>query len=136
MTYLDTNIFIRAFLDLTEKGDKARDLISSILNNKRFSTSVLTYDELVWVIRKSVGVRESIQAGKNLLAITNFRFISIDKLVLSKTQQLIESTSLKPRDAVHAAAALLNGEIEIISDDADFDKIKELKRISLEKFKI
>jgi len=34
-------------------------------------------------------------------------------------------------NAIHAATAILNGEREIITDDADFDKVKELRRISL-----
>ena len=60
-------------------------------------------------------------------------FIGANKSILFKAQQLIEEYNLKPRDAIHAATALVNGINEIISDDSDFDKIKEIRRIPLEK---
>ncbi|HEY3128917.1 MAG TPA: PIN domain-containing protein [Acidobacteriota bacterium] len=41
---------------------------------------------------------------------------------------------LKPRDAIHAASALSRGIREIVSEDSDFDAIKELQRKSIRKF--
>ena len=49
--------------------------------------------------------------------------------MLIKAQKLIKFYNIKPRDALHAATALLQGSNEIISDDIDFDKIKEIKRL-------
>ena len=39
---------------------------------------------------------------------------------------------MKPKDAIHSACAIKNGIKEIISDDPDFDTLKEAKRILLE----
>ena len=39
--------------------------------------------------------------------------------------------ALKPRDAIHLATALKAGASTIVSDDADFDNIKEIKRKGL-----
>ena len=38
---------------------------------------------------------------------------------------------LKPRDAAHAAVCLSSGVFQIVSDDSDFDEIKELTRVKL-----
>jgi len=40
----------------------------------------------------------------------------------------MERYPLKPRDAIHAATALAEEASTILSDDADFDAVKELHR--------
>lgn len=44
---------------------------------------------------------------------------------------LARHTSLEPRDAIHAAVAIRQGVRKIVSDDPDFDLIREQKRIPL-----
>ena len=39
--------------------------------------------------------------------------------------------SLKPRDAIHLSAALSVNVSTIVSDDSDFDDVKEIKRNAL-----
>jgi len=39
---------------------------------------------------------------------------------------------LKPRNAIHIVAAISAGASVIVSDDSDFDNIKEIKRRSLD----
>jgi predicted nucleic acid-binding protein len=39
--------------------------------------------------------------------------------------------NLSPRDAIHLASALSRKAIAIVSDDEDFDQIKEIKRIPI-----
>ena len=48
-----------------------------------------------------------------------------------KNEEIIEKYNLKPRDAIHVASALTNNIKEIVSDDPDFDKVKEIKRKKL-----
>lgn len=43
-------------------------------------------------------------------------------------QQLRPATCVVPRDAIHAATTLLHGASELISEDADFDKVDGLRR--------
>ncbi|MEK6894026.1 MAG: type II toxin-antitoxin system VapC family toxin [Nanoarchaeota archaeon] len=131
MIYLDTNIFIYAIIDETEIGNKCREIIKNHINEKKdASTSCLTWDEVVYGIRKKIGKENSILQGKNLIETQNLVWLKTEETIIFKAQELMENYSLKPRDAIHAATAINNGIKEIISDDPDFDKVKELKRIS------
>lgn len=132
MIYLDTNIFIYASIDESEIGKKCSEIISVHLNEKKdVATSCLTWDEVVYGIRKKVGKEISVIQGKNLIEMQNLFWLDTNNIIISKAQELMEAYNLKPRDAIHAATAIVNGIKEIISDDPDFDKIKELKRIKI-----
>jgi len=45
----------------------------------------------------------------------------------------MEKYDLKPRDAIHLSAAIEHGVFTIISEDKDFDKIKEIERLDFAK---
>lgn len=45
-----------------------------------------------------------------------------------RAQELVERYQLKPRDAIHVSTALTAGEREIISDDAELDTVREIRR--------
>ncbi|PKP58327.1 MAG: hypothetical protein CVT88_07465 [Candidatus Altiarchaeales archaeon HGW-Altiarchaeales-1] len=45
---------------------------------------------------------------------------------------LISEYKLDPRDAIHAACALIHGVYTIISEDDDFDRIKKFERKGLD----
>ncbi len=51
----------------------------------------------------------------------------------------MEKYDLKPRDAIHLSAAIEHSVFTIISEDKDFDKVKEIERLdfvkALRKFK-
>jgi predicted nucleic acid-binding protein len=78
-----------------------------------------------------MGKNEAINQGQKLIGFTNLQFISVDEKILSQAQTLISTYYLKPRDAVHAASAISRKIETIISDDQDFDEIKEIKRSPL-----
>jgi len=58
-------------------------------------------------------------------------FVNVDETVLTQAQRLMEKYKLGPRDAIHIACALVRKTRCIISDDEDFDKIKEITRVPL-----
>lgn len=132
MIYLDTNIFLNPILATDSKSDKCLEILSKIASGKiEGCTSILTWDEFLYVLQKKQGVKKSQENGKALLATPNLIFIEAGEETIKKAQNLVENYQLKPRDAIHAATAILNNCIEIASDDKDFDKIKELKRIKI-----
>ena len=67
--------------------------------------------------------------GRRFLEFPNLKFLKVDGPTVSRAQELISKYEIKPRGAIHAACALENGIKEIVSDDPDFDEVKELKRV-------
>ncbi len=130
MNYLDANIFIYAVGSLDEKKEKCLKILNKVVGGEiEACTSFLTWDEFVHVVRKLWGREVATSEGKKFLQFPNLHFIKTDREVISKAQELISEYNLKPRDAIHAASALVKGVREIISDDSDFDKVKGLKRV-------
>src|SRR3989338_3803811 len=130
--YIDANIFILAILDRGIKGDRARSFIQDVRLNKREAfTSSLTYDEVVWVVRGEQGREFALKAGKVFLNLRNLVLLEANREIVSLAQSLMEKGSLDPRDAIHAVTAMLNKISTILSEDRAFDKLSELKRVSL-----
>ena len=128
--YLDTNIFIYAIINTDKAGDKCRNFLKNIQVGKILGiTSCLTYDELIWTLRKICPdkIKESSKHFLNL----NIKFADVNKLVLHKTEDVLEKYNLKPRDSIHLATMQINNCKKIVSDDKDFDKVNEIKRIDI-----
>ncbi|MBS3099145.1 type II toxin-antitoxin system VapC family toxin [Candidatus Pacearchaeota archaeon] len=130
--YVDANIFLNPVLYKDGKAEKCREILRQITGGEIAAvTSFLTWDEFVHVIRKQLGREIATKEGDKFLKFPNLTFLKVDENVIFKAQELIAEYNVKPRDAIHAASALAKGIREIISDDPDFDKIKELKRIRI-----
>ncbi len=137
MVYLDSNVFIYPVIydESIPLASKSKIILMAIEEGKIVaSTSLLTWDEVVWVVLKILGREDALMQGRKLLGFPKLQFIEVDEAIILKAQSLIESYNLKPRDAIHAASALLSGSNVIVSEDRDFDVIKELKRISITDF--
>lgn len=129
MKYFDSNFFIYAVLDRGKKGKWARDLIKDIESGKEYAaTSALTYDEFYWKVNKEKGFEPALEATEAFLEMPNLRFLEIDHEVIWKSFELIKNLKLDPRDSIHAACALIRGVYTIVSEDKDFDVIRELNR--------
>ena|SRR3989344_3099359 len=135
MIYLDSNVFIFSFMNHDRKSDMCRSLLTRVASGEvKACTSLLTWDEVTWVARKLLGVDDSRDEGRKLLEFPYLQFLDVNEFVVKMSQDLMERYDMKPRDSIHAAAAISLGIREIISDDADFDAVKEVKRIPIEKF--
>jgi predicted nucleic acid-binding protein len=135
MQYVDSNVFLYSALyspDLEPKAKKAKEILQKI-ENKELSaaTSTLTWDEVVWVATKLLGRTGGIAQGQKLLGFPNLEFINVDEGILAQAQSLMGKYKLSPRDSIHVASALNRKATIIISDDEDFDQIKEIKRTPL-----
>ena len=96
------------------------------------AASYLVIDEVIWVLRKHVGKKDSIKIVKTLLSLP-IKWIEFDKSITLSMIEILEKTKLDPRDAIHLASMKKLGLSSIISEDSDFDKIKEIQRISASK---
>ena len=133
--YLDSNVFIWPLLYEDKKADICKRIIFSLSKGKFIGyTSILTWDEVVYALRKQQGKFIAKEEGKRFLQLPKLIFIDANYTIVLSAQKMIERYNLNPRDAIHAATALVNGIKEIISDDSDFEKIEGLKRIKLEEF--
>jgi predicted nucleic acid-binding protein len=129
MLYLDSNVFIYAALSVDEIGEKARALLRKVQRGEeQASSSMLTFDELVWAVKKYRTIEDAINAGEAFLNFPNIKLTIVDGELLTLALNLIRKYKLDPRDSIHAATAILEKAEAIISTDPHFDKIKETQR--------
>ncbi|MEM2995397.1 MAG: type II toxin-antitoxin system VapC family toxin [Candidatus Bathyarchaeia archaeon] len=129
MLYLDSNVFIYAALNMEEIGEKARVLLRKVQQGEeQASSSVLTFDELVWAVKKHRSIEDAINAGEAFLNFPNVKLAVVDEELLALALNLIKKYKLDPRDSIHAATAILEKADVIISTDSHFDKIEEVRR--------
>lgn len=133
MLYIDSNVFIYPVIydeTAVEEAKKSKDLLLKIALGKiEGYTSSITWDEVSWTVRKIFGINPSLNEGKKFLSFPNLRLLGIKKTTVFKAQEIVEKYKVRPRDALHSAAALENKIATIVSYDKDFDIINEIKRI-------
>jgi uncharacterized protein len=130
--YLDANIFIYAIINSEEMGEKARFLLQKIQQGlETAETSALTFDEVFWAIQR-FNKELALEACDSLLNFPNLDIIPADKTVAQSALNIIKEYNLAPRDAIHAATAIAEKADYIVSTDAHFDKVKELKRKNID----
>jgi predicted nucleic acid-binding protein len=132
MIYLDSNIFLIAILETkTGKGDKARALLNKVSKGTQEAcTSYLTWDEIIWKVKKLRSQQDALDASKAFLQIPNLQLLEVNGTTIRRATALMETYALNPRDAIHAASAI-HMSAELLSEDKDFDKVTGLKRKSL-----
>lgn len=129
--YIDSNVFLYPVLynDLKESL-KAKDILSQIEGkNIQAYTSTLTWDEVTYVVERAMGITDAIEVGKKFINFPFLRFIPVDDEIIRRSQVIREKYKLKPRDSIHLSCAMARNISEFITDDTDFDGIKDIKRI-------
>jgi predicted nucleic acid-binding protein len=76
---------------------------------------------MVWVVRKLFSSDLSLNLGRKFLSFPNLRFLGVKRTTIFKAHEISERYGLKPRDAIHAEAAIENKVTTIVSYDKDFD---------------
>ncbi len=136
MVYLDSNVFVYAVTHDPARYRKARKAIAFLRSIEEgdieAATSFLTWDELTWVVWKLEGRDAGVRSGRALLKLDTLALLPVNSSVMLRAQELIDRYSLKPRDSIHVASALIRGEKEIISEDAELDSVREIRRRSLD----
>ena len=59
------------------------------------------------------------------------RFTAMDEDVMRRSQLMREKYNLKPGDSIHLSSEIGRGIKKIMTDDRDFDNLKEIGRIGL-----
>ncbi len=131
--YIDSNVFLYPVLyeDL-EESEIAKKILAQIESKDiQAYTSTLTWDEVAYVSERLLGRTDSVEVSKKFINFPFLRFIPMDDEIMRRSQVIREKYHLKPRDSIHLSSAIERNINEIITDDADFDGIKEIKRIPL-----
>ena len=130
--YLDANFFVFSRYDTTAKGENARDLLTEIIKGKKDAlTTALTLDEVMWALIKNGHRKDVHEVIEEIYSVSHLVIREVPALLPLAAIDLMEQFNLRPRDAFHLAAMQLFGIKEIVSDDSDFDKIKEIKRVKI-----
>jgi hypothetical protein len=130
--YLDSNVFIYAALNTEDIGDRARALLRRVeQGEEKASSSALTFDEVVWAVKKYRTLDDAVMAGEAFLNFRGLRLVSVDGDLLAVALDLIRRYGLDPRDSIHAASTISGKAEAIVSTDEHFDKVKELQRKTL-----
>lgn len=130
MKYLDSNVFIYPILYGDKKANSCKEILLKVAKNEmKACTSILSWDEVVFVVKKFRGKEIAAIEGSKLLRMPNLIFLKVDEPIIFKAQEIVSKYHLNPRDAIHAASAISSNCNEIISDDSNFDIIPEIKRV-------
>jgi predicted nucleic acid-binding protein len=134
MNYVDSNVFIYPVLYQGKKADYAKKILSEMVDGDiACATSSLTLDEVMWVIMNETNREKAIQIGKDILTLPNLKILDVKTEHIMQSITLMEKyKKLKPRDAIHLAVCTTAGIFRFITDDADFDHISEINRITLD----
>ena len=110
MVYVDSNVFIYPIIydeRSVEEAKRSRALLLKIASGSaEASTATITWDELVWVVWRVLGEEEARKKGRLFLEFPNLRLLAVKRSTILNAQRLMDKYGLKPRDAIHAAAAL------------------------------
>lgn len=129
--YVDSNIFILSVINHASLGDKAREVLKKINDNQiRAFSSCLTLDEVFYVLKKNLDKEDFNEFLETIFSV-NIKWLEANINIIKESAELIKRYNLEPRDAIHVATMKLNNINSIISQDDDFDKVKEIKRIKL-----
>lgn len=110
--------------------DPVKSFYLRILSNESMGVDPLVLDEVIYVSRKKYGVNfgDTLRFLDELVLPYVVVFpISLREYQVSK--ELITRYSLYPSDAFHVAVMLNNSIKKILTEDSDFEKIKEIERI-------
>lgn len=136
MIYLDSNLFIFVALSPESEpvGASSRGVLERVVSgNLAAATASLTWDEIVWKMRKLVDNKVALSKGEEFLSTPELGILPVKESTIRVAQGLSGKYNLKPRDAIHAACCIENHIDKIVSDDRDFDRIKEIRRLPIEK---
>ncbi|MEK6932598.1 MAG: type II toxin-antitoxin system VapC family toxin [Nanoarchaeota archaeon] len=134
--YIDSNVFIFAYTDDKENGVVCRKILDLIIENKiEAFTSTLTFDEIFNKITKLKDKNTALIVSDLFLNLNNLKFIEVSLAIINDSLSLLKQYNLGPRDSIHLACALYKNISKIITNDKDFDKIKEIKRFDIKDFK-
>ncbi len=101
-----------------------------ILSKYKLYTDVLVLDEVIYVSKKKYGIPYNISIEFiESIVLPYVSIISLGEDEYRLASKLLVEYGLKPSDALHLAAMINNGINVIVSEDREFDKLENVKRL-------
>ena len=131
--FLDANFLIYLNTMVNDQHSKLQKFFSGLLNEELF-TDLLVIEETLYISfsKYNVPYQLTLEFLKN--AILPYAAITpMEESDISLLGNYLSRYPVKPSDAVHLACMEKEGITKIISEDKDFDKVKEVTRLWLPK---
>lgn len=128
-------MFVVANLDIETLGNDARSILKSVQSGElEAASSALSFDELVWAVKRNRSPEDSMTAGEAFLNMPRLRLVPVNGDLLASTLGVMRKYHLDPRDSIHVASALAEGAETIVSEDKHFDRVKQIRRRDIRGF--
>jgi Predicted nucleic acid-binding protein, contains PIN domain len=128
MIFLDANFIIYLNLDVK----KVENFYIKVLQEDQLALDPLVIDEVIYISKKKYNVNfNDTISFLDEVVLPNSLILPIRKEDYDKAKEIMLQYNLKPSDAFHVAIMLNNSISKIISEDKDFDRIKEIERLWL-----
>ena len=125
---MDANFLI--YLNLGVKEIEGYYL--KLLSEESLATNPLVLDEVIYVSKKKYGVRlEDTLDFLDNVVLPNSVVLPLTINEYRRAREVMLKYSLNPSDALHVAVMLNNSIRRILSEDTDFDRVKEVERVWL-----
>ena len=128
-TFLDAS-FLIYMNTMTDKRRDVEGLFRKLLEEQLF-INMLIVDEVLYISKKyGVSYDVTLSFLKNIV-LPYTEIIPIAEEDIKPVEKYLIQYNLKPSDAIHLATMEKVGANHIVTEDVEFDKVKEVKRIWL-----
>ncbi|MGQ9469710.1 MAG: type II toxin-antitoxin system VapC family toxin [Nitrososphaerales archaeon] len=127
--FLDASFLI--YLNSSTHDDRiALDSLFRELLSKDLYTNLLVIDETLYIskVKYNVPYDATLNFFKSIV-LPYVELIPIDESDLDAIERYLLKYGIKPSDAIHLATMEKRGIVHIVSEDEEFDRIKEISRV-------
>jgi len=127
--YIDSNIFVYAATNTEPLGERSRILLKEVCDGTiEGITSLLTLDEVLWVIQKLKNREVAVKIVSQILTFPNLLLVDVTKEIFSLALTRYSEKRIGPRDALHLATMNAKQCFIVVTNDDDFEGLKGIKR--------
>ncbi|MFQ5712021.1 MAG: type II toxin-antitoxin system VapC family toxin [Candidatus Geothermarchaeales archaeon] len=128
--FLDSNFLIYMNTMTNEERESLDELFRKLLEESLF-TNMLVVDETLYVSKRfglPYDVTFDFLRG---IVLPHIQIIPIDEEDIILTEKYLLKYGMKPSDAIHLSTMEKSGINRIVTEDEDFDRVEEVKRVWL-----
>ncbi|WP_309493612.1 type II toxin-antitoxin system VapC family toxin [Candidatus Hecatella orcuttiae] len=130
--FLDSNLLV--YLNtMTGEERKSIDKFFRKLLNETLFTNMLVLDETLYISKRKFKVPYETTLGfLREIVLPYTKVIPLDEEDVKSMEKYLTKHDLKPSDTLHLATMEKAGVTRIVTEDEDYDKVEEVRRIWLQ----